>query len=237
MTSKPLLLTLLLILTSLAAQAQALHPWTDLQGRTLQASFIKSDGTTVTINWNGQVVPIPLSTLAPASQELAKKLAAEAAFGSVGTPALHPWTDLQGRTLQAKFVKADATTVTIDWQGQVIPLPLATLAPASQALAKKLSGSSPTAPTSSTPSAPVASPPKPKRPSPTVVTGEVALEAEHNWEATTGTVIKAKFVSIDGEDVNLLMYGGRAEQSVPLARLSKTSQELAKKLQLSLIHI
>ena len=155
--------------------------------------------------------------------------------GSVGAPALHPWTDLQGRTLQAKFVKADATTVTIDWQGQVIPLPLATLAPASQALAKKLSGSSPTAPTSSTPSAPVpAAPPKPKRPTPTVVTGEVALEAEHNWEATTGTVIKAKFVSIDGEDVNLLMYGGRAEQSVPLARLSKTSQELARKLQADL---
>lgn len=235
MTSKPLLLALLLLLTYSAAQAQALHPWTDLQGRTLQASFVKSDGTTVTINWNGQVVPIPLATLAPASQELAKKLAAEAAFGSVGAPALYPWTDLQGRTLQAKFVKADATTVTIDWQGQVIPLPLATLAPASQALAKKLSGSSPTAPTPSTPSVPVpAAPPKPKRPTPTVVTGEVALEAEHNWEATTGTVIKAKFVSIDGEDVNLLMYGGRAEQSVPLARLSKTSQELAKKLQADL---
>ena len=64
MTSKPLLLTLLLILTSLVARAQALHPWTDLQGRTLQASFVKSDGTTVTINWNGQVVPIPLATLA-----------------------------------------------------------------------------------------------------------------------------------------------------------------------------
>ena len=235
MIRKPLLITLFFIFISLAAQAQTLHPWTDLQGRTLQASFIKSDGVNVTINWNGQVVPIPLATLAPASQELAKKLAAEAAFGSVGAPTLHPWTDLQGRTLQAKFVKADATTVTIEWQGQVIPLPLATLSPASQALARKLRGSSPTAPTSSTPSVPVpAAPPKPQRPSPTVVTGEVALEAEHNWEATTGTVIKAKFVSIDGEDVNLLMYGGRAEQSVPLARLSKTSQELAKKLQADL---
>ena len=27
---------------------------------TLQASFVKSDGTTVTINWNGQVVPFLL---------------------------------------------------------------------------------------------------------------------------------------------------------------------------------
>ena len=116
MTSKPLLLTLLALLAPLFARAQTLHPWTDLQGRTLQATFVKSDGTTVTINWNGQVVPIPLATLSPASQELAKKLAAEAAFGSVGgAPALHPWTDLQGRTLQAKFIKADATTVTIEF--------------------------------------------------------------------------------------------------------------------------
>ncbi len=236
MTSKPLLLTLLALLAPLFARAQTFHPWTDLQGRTLQATFVKSDGTTVTINWNGQVVPIPLATLSPASQELAKKLAAEAAFGSVGgAPALHPWTDLQGRTLQAKFIKADATTVTIEWQGQVIPLPLATLSPASQALAQKLSGGSAPVPPPA-PSAPAVpqTPTKPQEPKPTIVTGEVALEAEHNWEATTGVVIKAKFVSLEGEDVNLLMYGGRAEQSVPFARLSKTSQELAKKLQADL---
>ncbi|MBO26574.1 MAG: hypothetical protein CMI33_08290, partial [Opitutales bacterium] len=71
MISKPLLLTLLALLAPLFARAQTLHPWTDLQGRTLQATFVKSDGTTVTINWNGQVVPIPLATLSPASQELA----------------------------------------------------------------------------------------------------------------------------------------------------------------------
>ena len=53
---------------------------------------------------------------------------------------LHPWTDLKGRTLQAKFIKADAASVTIDWNGQVFTLPLNTLKPESQALAAKLGG-------------------------------------------------------------------------------------------------
>ena len=127
-----------------------LHPWTDLQGRTLQASFIKSDGVTVTINWNGSVVPIPLSTLSAESQALAKRLSAPSAstkssnpFDTIAPPSaltLHPWTDLQGRTLQAAFVKLGPNSVTVNWQGREVPLPLASLNPASQALARKLSG-------------------------------------------------------------------------------------------------
>ncbi|MEC7542506.1 MAG: hypothetical protein VX479_02555, partial [Verrucomicrobiota bacterium] len=67
---------------------------------------------------------------------------------------------------------ADATTVTIEWQGQVIPLPLATLSPASQALAQKLSGGSAPVPPPA-PSAPVVpqTPTKPQGPKPTIVTG------------------------------------------------------------------
>jgi hypothetical protein len=69
--------TLIIILPFCAlvswSSAQDIHPWTDLQGRTLQASFIKSDGVTVTINWNGKVVPIPLSSLSVESKALAKK--------------------------------------------------------------------------------------------------------------------------------------------------------------------
>ena len=57
------------------AADEVLHPWTDVQGRTLQAYFVKSDGVIVTIKWNGQVVPIPLVSLSPASQALAQKLA------------------------------------------------------------------------------------------------------------------------------------------------------------------
>ena len=63
-----LLLTLNILFISFLSAQTTLHPWTDLQGRTLEASFIKSDGVTVTINWNGKVVPIPLATLSGESQ-------------------------------------------------------------------------------------------------------------------------------------------------------------------------
>ena len=65
---------------------------------------------------------------------------------------------------------------------------------------------------------------------PTVVTESVALDEEHNWQATNGSIIKAKFISIVGEDINLLINQGRSEATVPLLRLTKESQELAKKL-------
>ena len=93
--------------TILNGQAEKLHPWTDAQGRTLQASFISFDGTKVTIKWDGQVVPIPLASLSPESQNLAKQLGAKM---SVSPPTLdknklHSWTDIQGRTLEARFVQ------------------------------------------------------------------------------------------------------------------------------------
>ena len=107
---------LFLISLNLYAQDQKMHSWTDSQGRTLQALFLKSDGSTLTINWNGQVVPIPLASLSPESQDLARKLAAEAAFGSISkkSSSLHAWTDVQGRTLEAKFIQMDAASVTIE---------------------------------------------------------------------------------------------------------------------------
>ena len=83
----------------LQAQTETLYPWTDTQGRTLQASFISLDSGKVTINWNGQIVPIPLTNLSPETQALAKKLATEslklptpvAASNSSGIyPFLHP---------------------------------------------------------------------------------------------------------------------------------------------------
>ena len=139
----------LFFLPVLFALQETLHPWTDLQGRTLQASFIKSDGVTLTINWNGRVIPIPLATLSPASQSLAKKLSLPATgsnpFDSI-TPSnsekLYPWTDMQGRTLEGVFITADSNSVTVKWQGKVVPLPLANLNSESKALASRLAGES-----------------------------------------------------------------------------------------------
>ena len=99
---KLIILTFFFILSFKSASA-TLHPWTDLQGRTLQAAFVKSDGVTVTINWNGKVIPIPLSTLSADSQALAKRLSAPVTpsvsanpFDTISPPnsnKLHPWTD------------------------------------------------------------------------------------------------------------------------------------------------
>ena len=230
----PLLLFASIICTS--AQNETLHPWTDSQGRTLQASFISLDSEKVTIKWNGQVVPIPLVSLSPESQNLAKQLASKMNSGSTaGSPAknqLHSWTDVQGRTLQARFVSLFAGTVTIEWNGQMVPLPMNSLSAQSQELANRLASQKfPTSylakPNSQTCSI---APKPPAVAQPTVVTEDVALDEEHNWQATNGSLIKAKFISIEGEDINLLMNQGRSEVTVPLARLTKDSQSLAQKL-------
>ena len=229
------LFSLTLFFTTLGI-AQELHPWTDLQGRTLEASFMKSDGVTVTINWNGKVVPIPLASLSPESQALAQKLSAPSVsvnpFDTIKAPAnpkqLHPWTDLQGRTLKAVFIKSDSSTVTVEWQGKVVPLPLASLNPESRALAIRLGGCFQTkvAPVETKKEVVIKKP---------ASSGKLSLDAEHNWKSSTGSLIKAKFISIEGDSINLALYGGRSEQSIPLVRLSEDSRQLAKKLQAMLV--
>ena len=57
------------------------------------------------------------------------------------------------------------------------------------------------------------------------------MEAEHEWKSVDGRTLYAKFSSIDGTDLNILMSGGRIEQTIPLSRLSDASVEQAKKLQ------
>ena len=127
-------LALLFSVFSLQSQSDDLHPWTDSQGRTLQASFVSLDGDKVKIKWNGQVVPIPLVSLSLESQNLAKQLASKMGSktipsGTLGQNGLHAWTDVQGRTLQARFVRLFAGTVTIEWNGQMVPLPMSSLSP------------------------------------------------------------------------------------------------------------
>ena len=232
-------LFLFFLLLSSYLNGQTLHPWTDLQGRTLQAEYVKSDGITVTINWNGKVIPIPLATLSADSKALAQKLSTPKAASIPANPfdtiapkpnasQLHPWTDLQGRTLEAVFLKMDSYSVIVSWQGNEVPLPLANLNPASQALARSLAGGT---------SSPKKSVVKSVAPEKTVVAsvpravGELTLDKEYDWKNTAGSVLKAKFISVEGDTLNLSMYGGRSEQSIPLGRMAKESQDLAKKLQ------
>ena len=45
--------------------------------------------------------------------------------------------------------------------------------------------------------------------------GELTLDTEYEWKNTAGSVLKAKFISVEGDTLNLSTYGGRAEQSIP----------------------
>ena len=91
MKFRNLLLTclFLLSLSGSGSFAETLYSWTDTQGRTLQASFVKLEGNQLTIRMNGQDFPLDLSYFSPQSQNLARQLAA-AASPSPTPPASTP---------------------------------------------------------------------------------------------------------------------------------------------------
>ena len=152
---------------------------------------------------------------------------------------MYSWTDVQGRTLQASFVKLEGTLLTIRMNGQDFPLDLSYFSPQSQNLARQLAAASQPKPAAAVPSAPPPAPVPPVKPSspqakpaaPKTISGEASLEEVHEWKDIEGRSLMAKFSSIDGADLNVLVSGGRVEQSIPLSRLSPASVEQAKKLQ------
>ena len=143
--------------------------------------------------------------------------------------------------MQASFVKLEGNQLTIRMNGQDFPLDLSYFSPQSQNLARQLAAAaspSPTPPAPTPKPAPIPTPaPAPQKVEPAkpklpkVLTDASALEAEHEWRSVDGRTLYAKFSSIDGTDLNILMSGGRIEQTIPLSRLSDASVEQAKKLQ------
>jgi len=160
-------------------------------------------------------------------------------IGHIGlwAQALQSWTDTQGRTLQASFVKLEGTLLTIRMNGQDFPLDLSYFSPQSQALARQLAAAAVPAPAVAT-SAPAVAPPVPAAPAPVVekpklpkvLTDESALDAEHEWKSVDGRGLFGKFSSLDGQDLNIIAKGAAAEQTIPLKLLSNQSVELAKNL-------
>ena len=145
---------------------------------------------------------------------------------------LHPWTDIQGRTLQASFISfdADAQTVTIKWNGQVFPLPLNSLAPQSQELAKKLGAPPPAVPAiSSSPFDEILD--EVVAEMPVDALGPEALDIEHDWTSADGRPLSAKFISLEGDQLTIAMNDGAKEFTLPLSKFSVDSQSLAKVLQ------
>ena len=198
-----------------------LYPWTDLDGRTLQARFVKLDQKNLTIDVNGQPFDIPINTLSPESKALATMLQAQ----QKPAKKLYDWTDASGRTIQASFVSSSMQSVTLEVNGKQTTLPLSIFNDASQALAEKLSASKKGILEE-----------KPKEPKASNIAPKVDLEGEldpskvYPWKNQSSQEVEGKFLDLSKDSLKILINSGRQEVSIPLASLSKQSRSLATKL-------
>ena len=201
-----------------------IYPWTDLNGRTLQAKFLQSSGTAVTIEVNGQPFDIPLNTLSPESKALATLLQAQQ---KKPTMKQYDWTDTSGRTIKAGFVKATLQSITLDVNGNQTTLPLSMFNDASQALAEKLQA---LASNQNSQSEPTSSPPVPESKPKIDLTGKLDLALDYPWSNQAGQTVQGKFIELSRESLKVSTYAGRREIDIPLTSLSSQSLNLAKKL-------
>ena len=205
-----------------AEETNELHPWTDLNGRTLQAKFIKGDNASVTIEWNGQRFDLPMATLSDQSKALAKKFIQKSSSSPKSDSEAQQWKDTSGRTIQAKFIKSDKLTVTLNWNGKTTVLPLSMFDQESQIMAAKLQRATVSEPVSSN-SNPVVK---------VDLKGDLDLLAEYPWANSTGKTVNGRFLDVSKDDVKLSINRGTREVSIPLASLAKESQSLAQKLKI-----
>jgi hypothetical protein len=210
-------------LSSLLGQESAeLHPWTDLNGRTLQAKFIKGNNVSVTIEWNGQRFDLPMDTLSDQSKALAEKFMLKSAGSEKVDADFQQWKDTSGRTIQAKFIKSDKLTVTLNWNGKNTVLPLSMFDQESQIMAAKLQ-SDKTSNSVASNSNPVIK---------VDLEGELSLLAEYPWANSAGKTVSGRFLDVSKDDLKLSINRGTREVSIPLASLGKESQSLAQKLKI-----
>ena len=205
-----------------AEETNELHPWTDLNGRTLQAKFIKGDNASVTIEWNGQRFDLPMATLSDQSKALAKKFIQKSSSSPKSDSEAQQWKDTSGRTIQAKFIKSDKLTVTLNWNGKTTVLPLSMFDQESQIMAAKLQSEKVSEPVSSN-SNPVVK---------VDLNGDLDLFAEYPWINSAGKTVNGRFLDVSKDDVKLSINRGTREVSIPLASLAKESQSLAQKLKI-----
>ena len=198
--------------------SNAIHPFTDVNGRTLQAKFIESSADSVKIEWNGQTFELPLITLDTETQSLVDRLSKSAA-PSDSSKEVQKWTDTQGRTIEAKFVKADKLTLTIDWNGKVTTLPLTMFSASSRKLAAELQNQGSQVPSENEPDPKID------------LAGEMDLSKEYPWQNSAGQTAYGSFVELGKSDLKILMNRGTREVLIAVDSLNKDSLTLAKKLQ------
>ena len=219
-------LALLLPLTFLSAKT---YIWTDTNGQQIEAEFVRCSTDMLTISMQGQELDLPINSLSAFSKALAIKLRSESA---PAIPAnLHPWTDLQGRVIQAEFLEASSSTVKLLWNGQPFELPIATLSQESKNLARKLAneenGENPASPSPSLlPSTNKASSPDIEGTNPD---GPLDLNAMQIWISTDDRALRAKFIEFEGGELSVLTSSDQ-EVQIDQNNLSPQAIALAKKL-------
>jgi len=116
--------------------------WTDKKGRTIRARIVKFVGDNLTVELEGAIHELPLAQLNAESQKLAQSLAEESSRPGpqavVGKDEQQEWKDANGRTIRARFINLVTETLTIEMNGHPFDLPLASLSPDSQVLARQL---------------------------------------------------------------------------------------------------
>ena len=197
-----------------------LHPWTDLNGRTLQAKFIGATDTTVTIDWNGKRFSLPLNTLDDKTKALVKKLNGQTGEANPVNDKLIEWKDQSGRSIFAEFVKLESNSLTLIWNGKTTALPISMFSKESQDMAVRLQKQN-----SATGS------PQIKQPVQKVdLSGKLDLQKEYPWQNSQNQTIVGRFLDLDNNNLKLSINRGTREVTIPLNSLSQDSLALAKKL-------
>ena len=203
---------------SFGQDPNSLHPFTDINGRTLQAKLIEAGTESVKVEWNGQIFDLPLDTLDLTTRNLIRRLSRPVAIPK-SSGEVHDWTDTQGRNIQAKFVKADQNSLTINWNGKVTTLPLSMFSEASRKLATKLQSEQTPAPS-------------PSQSTPQIdLKGDLDLSKEYPWQNSAGQVAYGLFLELGKTDLKISMNRGTREVAIPVDSLNEDSLALAKKLQ------
>ena len=122
---------------------------------------------------------------------------------------IYVWTDLNGQKIEAEFVRADESTVTISMEGQELDLPLDSLSGFSKALAIKLRKEASVSQTMPQPA-------------------QTESKPLYDWKDLQGRVIKAEFISASSLAVKIFYNGQTVE--LPFSYLSQESKNLARQL-------
>lgn len=208
----------LLSITAYGINTESIHPFTDINGRTLQAKFIEAGPDSVKIEWNGQVFDLPFSSLNAETKALTRLLA-RTAQARKSSGEIEKWTDKQGRTIEAKFLKLDGDKLVLDWNGKVVSLPLDMFDSKSQELARSLVKDQVPTPVPANSSVKIN------------LDGKLNLNLEYPWQNTSGQTATGTFVELSKTTLKISMSRGSREVDIPVDSLNEDSLALAKKLQ------